>query len=117
MAKTIRIGCGAGFQGDRLDPAVVLAARGKLCYLMLECLGERTVALAQLRKLHDPRHGYDSLLERRMGDLLPLIRENGVRVVTTRISGAAARRPGGRLNHRGGCPAWLPCRQASPIRR
>jgi hypothetical protein len=49
---------------------------------MLECLGERTVALAQLRKLHDPGHGYDALLERRMEGLLPLIKRNGVRVVT-----------------------------------
>jgi hypothetical protein len=82
MRDTVRIGCGAGFQGDRLEPALVLAEHGKLDYLMLECLGERTVALAQLRKLHDPGHGYDSLLERRMEGLLPLIRRNGVRVVT-----------------------------------
>jgi hypothetical protein len=82
LAETVRIGCGAGFQGDRLEPALVLAEHGKLDYLMLECLGERTVALAQLRKLHDPAHGYDSLLERRIEGLLPLIRRNGVRVVT-----------------------------------
>jgi hypothetical protein len=80
--KTVRIGCGAGFQGDRLEPALVLAEHGKLDYLMLECLGERTVALAQLRKLHDPTHGYDALLERRMSGLLPLINQNQVRVVT-----------------------------------
>jgi hypothetical protein len=82
LAETVRIGCGAGFQGDRLEPALILAERGKLDYLMLECLGERTVALAQLRKLHDPAHGYDALLERRMEGLLPLIKRNGVRVVT-----------------------------------
>lgn len=82
MSDTVRIGCGAGFQGDRLEPALVLAERGKLDYLMLECLGERTVALAQLRKLHDAKHGYDSLLERRMRGLLPLIKQNHVRVVT-----------------------------------
>jgi hypothetical protein len=82
MRETVRIGCGAGFQGDRFEPALVLAARGALDYLMLECLGERTVALAQLRKLHDPNHGYDALLERRMSELLPLIRQHGVRVVT-----------------------------------
>jgi len=82
LTDTVRIGCGAGFQGDRLEPALVLAEHGKLDYLMLECLGERTVALAQLRKLHDPAHGYDSLLERRMAGLLPLIKQNGVRVVT-----------------------------------
>ena len=82
MRTTVRIGCGAGFQGDRLEPALVLAERGKLDYLMLECLGERTVALAQLRRLHDPKHGYDALLERRMSGLLPLIAQNHVRVVT-----------------------------------
>jgi hypothetical protein len=80
--NTVRIGCGAGFQGDRLEPALILAEHGKLDYLMLECLGERTVALAQLRKLHDPGHGYDALLERRISGLLPLIKQNGVRVVT-----------------------------------
>ena len=50
MAKPLRIGCGAGFSGDRLEPAVVLAARGEIDYLVLECLAERTIALAQLRK-------------------------------------------------------------------
>lgn len=79
---TIRIGCGAGFQGDRLEPALILAEHGKLNYLMLECLAERTIALAQLRRLNDPAAGFDSLLERRMTGLLPLIKKNGVRVVT-----------------------------------
>jgi hypothetical protein len=27
--NTVRIGCGAGFQGDRLEPALILAERGK----------------------------------------------------------------------------------------
>jgi len=92
LADTVRIGCGAGFQGDRLEPALILAEQGKLDYLMLECLGERTVALAQLRKLHDANHGYDSLLERRMRGLLPLIKRNGVRVITN--MGAANPRAG-----------------------
>lgn len=82
MPETIRIGCGAGFQGDRLEPALVLAEHGRLDYLMLECLAERTIALAQLRRLNDPAAGYDSLLERRMRGLLPLIRQNKVRIVT-----------------------------------
>ena len=62
MSDTIRIGGGAGFQGDRLEPALILAGRGKLDYLMLECLAERTIALAQLRRLNDPAAGYDPLL-------------------------------------------------------
>ena len=95
MSDTIRIGGGAGFQGDRFEPALILAGRGKLDYLMLECLAERTIALAQLRRLNDPAVGYDPLLERRMTGLLPLIKQNGVRVVTNMgaanpLAGAAA---------------------------
>ncbi len=82
MKDTLRIGGGAGFAGDRLEPALVLAEHGKLDYLGLECLGERTVALAQMRRLRDPEAGYDSLLERRMDGLLPLIVRNRIRVVT-----------------------------------
>ncbi|MFL5046488.1 MAG: acyclic terpene utilization AtuA family protein [Xanthobacteraceae bacterium] len=82
MKTTVRVGCGAGFAGDRLEPALVLAEHGALDYLVLECLGERTVALAQLRRLHDPDAGYDPMLERRMDGLLPAIERNGIRLVT-----------------------------------
>ena len=82
MKRSIRVGAGAGFQGDRLDPALVLAERGKLDVLALECLGERTVALAQLRRREDPSQGYDPLLERRMRRLVPLAKRYGFRIVT-----------------------------------
>src|SRR5271165_5942607 len=82
MRESLRVGAGAGFSGDRLEPAVVLAQRGGVDYLVLECLGERTVALAQLRKRKDPTRGYDPLLERRMEALLPLLRRNGVRLIS-----------------------------------
>ncbi len=82
MREMLRIGAGAGFSGDRIEPAVVLAERGHVQYLVLECLGERTVALAQLRKRIDPTRGYDPLLERRIELLLPLLRRHGVRLVT-----------------------------------
>ena len=52
--KTIRIGSGAGFSGDRIEPAVLLAEKADLHYLVLECLAERTIALAQKRKLANP---------------------------------------------------------------
>ncbi|MGA8048760.1 MAG: acyclic terpene utilization AtuA family protein [Burkholderiales bacterium] len=78
----IRIGSGAGFAGDRLEPAVVLAERGDIRYLGLECLAERTIALAQLRKLKDPGEGYDPMLLRRMELLLPVIKRRGVRVIS-----------------------------------
>jgi hypothetical protein len=78
----LRIGSGAGFSGDRLEPAVLLAEKGQLDYLVLECLAERTIALAQKRKLQNPSLGYDVLLERRMELLLPVIRKNNVRLIT-----------------------------------
>ncbi|MGH8327247.1 MAG: acyclic terpene utilization AtuA family protein, partial [Steroidobacteraceae bacterium] len=46
--ESLRIGTGAGFSGDRIDPAVVLAERGNIDFLVFECLAERTIALAQL---------------------------------------------------------------------
>jgi len=60
----------------------MLAAQGELDYLGLECLAERTIALAQLRKLADPAAGFDPLLERRMNALLPICVRNGVRLIT-----------------------------------
>ncbi len=82
MKQKIRIGCGAGFSGDRLEPAIVLAEKGELDYLVLECLAERTIALAQKRKLQDPTKGYDPLLERRIESLLPLLVQNNIRLIT-----------------------------------
>jgi hypothetical protein len=40
------------------------------------------VALAQLRRRHDPSAGYDPMLERRMAALLPMIKARGVRIIT-----------------------------------
>jgi acyclic terpene utilization AtuA family protein len=80
--RTIRIGAGAGFQGDRIAPAVDLAERGELDYLVFECLGERTIALAQQARMSDPTKGYDPLLDRRMRAVLPGCVRNGTRIVT-----------------------------------
>jgi hypothetical protein len=80
--RTVRIGAGAGFSGDRIEPAVELAERGGLQYLVFECLAERTIALAQLAKGRDPEAGYDPLLAARMRAVLPACRRNGVRIVT-----------------------------------
>jgi hypothetical protein len=85
--RRIRIGAGAGYSGDRIEPAVELAERGDLDYLVFECLAERTIALAQLEKSRDPSRGYDPLLAERMRAVLGPCRSNGVRIVTN--SGAA----------------------------
>ena len=85
--RTIRIGAGAGYAGDRIKPAVELAEKGRLDYLVFECLAERTIALAQQERRIDPARGYDPLLGERMRKVLVPCRANGVRIVTN--AGAA----------------------------
>ena len=80
--RTIRIGSGAGYQGDRIEPAVELAEKGDIQYLVFECLGERTVALAQQARMKDPELGYDPLLEERFRAVLPVCAARGIRIVT-----------------------------------
>lgn len=71
--KTLRIGSGAGYSGDRIEPAVELAEQGDLDYLVFECLAERTIALAQQARISDPEGGYDPLLSERMRRVLPFV--------------------------------------------
>lgn len=52
--KKIRIGSGAGYAGDRIEPAVELMEKGNLDYIIFECLAERTVAIGQQDKEKDP---------------------------------------------------------------
>jgi hypothetical protein len=80
--RTIRIGSGAGYSGDRIEPALELAEKGDIQYLVFECLGERTVALAQQARLKNPDTGYDPLLEERMRAVLPVCAAKGIKIVT-----------------------------------
>jgi hypothetical protein len=80
--RRVRIGAGAGYSGDRIEPAVELAESGKLDYLVFECLAERTIALAQQSRRKAPELGYDPLLEARMRAVLPIAARNGVRIIS-----------------------------------
>lgn len=80
--KKIRIGSGAGYAGDRIEPAVELMEKGDLDYIIFECLAERTVALGQEDKIKDPETGYNRLLKRRMEKILPLAKGKGIKVIT-----------------------------------
>jgi hypothetical protein len=82
MMRTIRIGSGAGYSGDRIEPALELAEKGDIQYLVFECLGERTVALAQQARMKNAHTGYDPLLEERMRAVLPVCASRGIRIVT-----------------------------------
>ena len=80
--RTIRIGAGAGFSGDRIEPAVEVAERGGVQYLVFECLAERTIALAQQAKMKDPALGYDLLLADRMRAVLGICHSKGIKIIT-----------------------------------
>jgi hypothetical protein len=80
--RTLRIGAGAGYSGDRIEPAVELAERGRLDHLVFECLAERTIALAQQARQRDPDAGFDPLLIERLEAVLPPCVANKVRIIT-----------------------------------
>lgn len=82
-ARVLRIGAGASYAGDRVEPATLLAEQGELDYLVYETLAERTIALAQLQRIKDPDLGYNELLEERFRAALPHCKKNGTRVVTS----------------------------------
>lgn len=100
------IGAGAGFAGDRTDPAVALAASGQIDTVVLECLAERTLVPAIKARAENSRAGYDPRLRRRLTPLLPAAMATGCRIVSN--LGAANPRAAGeaiaQLAAELGCP-------------
>ena len=80
--KQIRIGSGAGYAGDRIEPAIDLIRRGELDYIIFECLAERTISIAQKKKRENPNLGYNDLLEDRFDAILDAWKEHPVKVIT-----------------------------------
>ncbi|WP_159992679.1 acyclic terpene utilization AtuA family protein [Roseomonas sp. 18066] len=102
MEQTLlRIGCGSGFSGDRLDapgPVVdALIAAGGPAALMLEVLGERTLALAQRERLTKPEAGFEPALVALLRPILSRCVQHGIPIVTN----------GGAANPRGAADAAL----------
>ena len=84
MAKSsVRIGAGAGFAGDRWEPAIELIERAGIDYIVFECLAERTIARETLTRRQNPSAGYNPRLENRMAEVLPACARHGVRLVTS----------------------------------
>ena len=104
--RTLRIGAGAGYSGDRIEPAIELAEQGDLDVLVFECLAERTIALAQLARSRDPDAGFDPLLTERLEAVLPACRARGTRIITNMgaANPLAAAREAGRVARRLGLP-------------
>ena len=93
--EQFRLGTGAGFSADRLDPALDLVAKGRLDAIVFECIGERTLAFGHRDRMANPEAGYNPLLERRLRAILPLCVLHGTRLITNmgvaNPRGAAAR--------------------------
>lgn len=81
----LRIGCGAGFSGDRWDAAVAvvgtLIAKGGPCALIFETLAERTLAIAQQQRLTDPDAGCEPMLERFVTPVLRDCIQHGIPII------------------------------------
>jgi hypothetical protein len=84
--EMLRIGCAAGFSGDRTDAAApvveALIAAGGPSVLIFETLAERTLALAQLARRENPDAGYEPLLDELLRPVLARCLSGGVRIVS-----------------------------------
>ncbi|NLC07844.1 MAG: DUF1446 domain-containing protein [Syntrophomonadaceae bacterium] len=78
----IRIGAGAGYGGDRFEPALELVEKGEINYLVYECLAERTIALYQQERLRDASLGYNPQLVRRLSPVLKPCWQRGIKIIT-----------------------------------
>ena len=77
-----RIGSGAGFAGDRVDPAVALAASGQVDAVALECLAERTLVPAIKARADNPNAGFDTRLRRRLTPLIPAAAKTNCKIIS-----------------------------------
>ncbi len=77
-----RIGSGAGFAGDRVDPAVALAASGQVDAVALECLAERTLVPGIKARHVNPNAGFDTRLRRRLTPLLPAAAKTNCKIIS-----------------------------------
>lgn len=109
-----RIGGGAGFAGDRIDPAVALATSGRVDAVVLECLAERTLVPGLRARRTDPEAGADPRLRRRLTPLLPAARQAGCRIISNlgAANPAAAARQIARL---AGTLGWTGARIAAVV--
>ena len=88
VKKRLRIGAGAGFAGDRWEPAVELVERGDIDVIAFECLAERTIARETLSLSRGLGPGYSPKLEERLRAVLPGCTAKGIRVVSNMGSAA-----------------------------
>jgi len=80
--KSVRIGSGAGYAGDRIEPAIEIMQNGNVNYIIFECLAERTISVAQKKKRENPKLGYNDLFEYRFDKILDVLKHKKIKVIT-----------------------------------
>jgi hypothetical protein len=80
--QKVRLGAGAGYWGAELDAAIKLANEGAIEYLCFDQLAELTMSLLERQRLKNPEHGYIPDIVSQIEQLLPVMRETGVKIIT-----------------------------------
>lgn len=80
MSGRITIGCGSAYATDRLDWAVELADSGLVDFMCFDRLAERTLALAQIRRLNDETTGQDPFLPEITEAFAPFLARGGTMI-------------------------------------
>ncbi|MGH7566033.1 MAG: acyclic terpene utilization AtuA family protein [Gemmatimonadota bacterium] len=80
--RTLRIACGQGFWGDRLDAPIEQVRRGPIDFLMLDYLAEVTMSILQKQKARDPSQGYARDFVPLLEEIFPDVVEKGIRVIS-----------------------------------
>jgi hypothetical protein len=78
----IRIASGQGFWGDLLTAPYDQVTKGPIDYMMMDYLAEVTMSIMQRQKLKDPSLGYAKDLIPLMEQILPIIVEKNIKVIT-----------------------------------
>jgi len=85
MAERMLVGCGAGYSGDRVDAPIAvvrdLRASGEPAAIIFETLGERTLALGQLRRRENMATGHEPKLRALLAPVLGDCIASGISII------------------------------------
>lgn len=90
--RTMRIGCGTGYWGDKLDASEVLVERGNINYLAADMLAELTLSIHQRIRAKNDKLGYVQQIEPLFKGILKEATEKDIKLIT---NGGAANPEGG----------------------
>ncbi len=82
MKNSVRVGSGAGFWGDALDPALDALEKGQLDYMSFDFLAELTMALLQRLRSKNPDAGYVPDVLDYMKATMPAAHRSGTRLIS-----------------------------------